>query len=76
MDRIDRLFPRYDETGKQMIATAYGIAAEALKDHKRGNGAAFIEHPEAVARIAYDEIGLSAECIAAVFLHEAVRFSP
>ena len=76
MDRINRLFPRYDEAGKQMILTAYNIAKEALKDHKRGNGSAFIEHPEAVAAIVYDEIGLSAECIAAVFLHEAVRFSP
>ena len=76
MDRINRLFPRYDEAGKQMILTAYNIAKEALKNHKRGNGSAFIEHPEAVAAIVYDEIGLSAECIAAVFLHEAVRFSP
>jgi GTP pyrophosphokinase len=29
-----------------------------------------------VAKIACDEIGLSAECIAAVFLHEATRFFP
>ena len=76
MDRINRLFPRYDEAGKEMILKAYKIADEALKDHRRSNGAAFVEHPEAVARIACDEIGLSAECIAAVFLHEAVRFSP
>ena len=29
-----------------------------------------------MAKIACDEIGLSAECIAAVFLHEATRFFP
>ncbi len=76
MDSIRRLFPRYDEAGIEMISKAANIAAEALKDRKRSNGADFIEHPLAVAKIVYDEIGLSAECIAAVFLHEAVRFSP
>ena len=76
MERIERLFPRFDDNGKKMILDAYNIAAESLKEHKRSNGAAFIEHPTAVAAIAYDEIGLPAECIAAVFLHEAVRFSP
>ena len=76
MDRIDELFPRYDEAGKSLIRKAYNIADETLKDLKRGNGAPFIEHPVGVAVIACDEIGLSAECIAAVFLHEAVRFIP
>ena len=71
MNRTEELFPRYDEAGRQMISKAYDIAAEALKDHKRSNGHPFIEHPDAVAMIAYEEIGLSAECIAAVYLHEA-----
>lgn len=76
MDRFDELYPRFDEGGKEMIRSAYAIAAEALKEHKRSNGNPFIEHPDAVARIAYEEIGLSAECIAAVYLHEATRFFP
>ena len=76
MELINELFPRYDEKGRNLIEAAYSIASEALKDHKRSNGAPFIEHPIAVARIACDEIGLSAECIAAVFLHEATRFFP
>lgn len=76
MERINGLFPRYDDNGKLLIKKAYDIAEEALKEHKRSNGAPFIEHPVAVARIACDEIGLSAECIAAVFLHEATRFYP
>jgi len=76
MDRIDELFPRYDEAGRAMIKKAYNIADEALREHKRSNGVPFIEHPLAVSVIACDEIGLSAECIAAVFLHEAVRFAP
>ena len=76
MDRIYELYPRYDENGHQMISSAYGIASIALKDHKRSNGNPFIEHPDAVAKIAYEEIGLSAECIAAIYLHEATRFFP
>lgn len=76
MERIESLFPRYDENGKKLIYQAFRIAEEELKELKRSNGAPFIEHPIAVARIACDEIGLSAECIAAVFLHEATRFQP
>ena len=76
MDRIYALYPRYDENGLELIRSAYGIAATALKDHTRSNGHPFIEHPDAVAKIAYNEIGLSAECIAAIYLHEATRFFP
>ena len=76
MERIKELFPRYDEKGLKLVKAAYDIASEALQEHKRSNGAPFIEHPLAVASIAYEEIGLSAECIAAVFLHEATRFFP
>ena len=76
MDRIYALYPRYDEKGLEMIRHAYGIASVALKDHTRSNGHPFIEHPDAVAMIAYEEIGLSAECIAAIYLHEATRFFP
>ena len=76
MERINELFPRYDDNGKRLIKAAFDIASDALKNHTRSNGAPFIEHPLAVAKIACDEIGLSAECVAAVFLHEATRFFP
>lgn len=76
MERIERLFPRYDRNGLTLIYNAYVIAEEALKEQNRSNGVPFIEHPTAVAKIACDEIGLSAECIAAVFLHETTRFHP
>ena len=76
MERIERLFPRYDQEGRALIKKAYDIAAQSLADLQRSNGKPFIEHPDAVARIADEEIGLSAECIAAVYLHEAVRFKP
>ena len=39
----------------------------------RSNGEPFFGHPLAVAKIVSDEIGLPPECVAAVFLHEAVR---
>lgn len=73
---ITNIFPRYDQAGQNLILKAYNIASEALKGQTRSNGQPFIEHPVAVAKIACDEIGLSAECIAAVFLHEATRFFP
>ena len=76
MEHIEKLFPRYDSEGKALIKKAYDIAAQSLEDLKRSNGKPFIEHPDAVAKIADEEIGLSAECIAAVYLHEAVRFKP
>ena len=76
MERINELFPRYDEAGRSLISKAFAITDQALADMTRGNGKPFIEHPNAVARIADEEIGLSAECIAAIYLHEAVRFRP
>ncbi len=74
MNGLAEIFPHYDQTGLDLIAKAADIAERALKDDVRGNGVPFFEHPLGVARIVSDEIGLSAECVAAVFLHEATRF--
>ncbi len=74
MISIDELFPNYDEKGRGLIGKACAIAEASLAGQVRGNGRPFIEHPVNVAKIAADEIGLPAECIAAVFLHEAQRF--
>ncbi|MBR1871675.1 MAG: bifunctional (p)ppGpp synthetase/guanosine-3',5'-bis(diphosphate) 3'-pyrophosphohydrolase [Bacteroidales bacterium] len=76
MDRIDQLFPAYSPEGREMIRKAYNVAAQALEGQTRYNGEPFVRHPEAVARIVADEIGLPPECIAAVFLHEATRDNP
>ena len=76
MDTVEKLFPSFDERGKELVRAAYSIAEKALADQTRGNGRPFIDHPVGVAKIAADEIGLPAECIAAVFLHEASRFHP
>ncbi|MBR5177155.1 MAG: bifunctional (p)ppGpp synthetase/guanosine-3',5'-bis(diphosphate) 3'-pyrophosphohydrolase [Bacteroidales bacterium] len=72
-DRIQRLFPQFDGDGQALVRKAYEAAAEALSGKTRENGHPFLEHPENVALIATDEIGLPAECAAAVFLHEAMR---
>ncbi len=71
---IRQMFPELDAHGLEIVEAAYGIAADALEGQTRGNGHPFIEHPLGVARIASEEIGLPAECLAAVFLHEAMRF--
>lgn len=76
MERIDELFPNYSADGKDLIRAAYAIADDALAGHVRNNGHPFIEHPAAVAKIVHDEIGLPAECVAAVFIHEAMRLNP
>ncbi len=76
MDVIETNFPKFDDRGRELIRKAYLIAEKALEGQTRGNGSPFIGHPLGVAKIAADEIGLPAECIAAVFLHEAVRMKP
>lgn len=56
-----------------LIEKARAIAASALKDETRYDGSPFIGHPDSVARIVEDEIGLPDVCVAAVYLHEATR---
>ena len=58
------------------VAKAREIALVALEGETRSNGDPFISHPDAVAAIVRDEIGLGDECIAAVYLHEATRKHP
>ena len=38
MERINELFPRYDDNGKRLIKAAFDIASDALKNHTRSNG--------------------------------------
>lgn len=56
-----------------LIEKARAVALDALKDETRYDGTPFIRHPDNVARIVADEIGLPMECVAAVYLHEATR---
>ena len=56
-----------------LVEKARAVALDALKDETRYDGSPFIQHPDNVARIVADEIGLPMECVAAVYLHEATR---
>lgn len=58
---------------EQLTERARAIALEALKDESRSDGTPFIGHPDAVAAIVKDEIGLGEESASAVYLHEATR---
>lgn len=74
MYRAADYFGKYSEEGLALIDRAMEIAEEKLAEHRRENGQPFFEHPLNVSKIICDEIGLQAECVAAVFLHEAGRF--
>jgi len=69
------VYEHYSPEGQALIQKARECAALALKDHTRHDGSPFIGHPDAVARIVAYEIGLPAECVAAVYLHEASRMT-
>ena len=56
-----------------LVGQARALALEVLKDETRDDGSPFITHPDNVARIVEDEIGLPDTCVAAVYLHEATR---
>lgn len=58
------------------IIQARAIAEKYLQGQTRGNGHAFIEHPDNVVGIVKDEIGLGEDSMAAVYLHEASRQHP
>ena len=75
-DMVDDRFPHYSDEGKSMIMKAWQIASDALSGDFRDNGHPFVEHPLNVALIVSDEIGLPAECVCAVFLHETLRKHP
>ncbi|MBQ2006029.1 MAG: bifunctional (p)ppGpp synthetase/guanosine-3',5'-bis(diphosphate) 3'-pyrophosphohydrolase, partial [Bacteroidales bacterium] len=58
---------------ENLVQEARRFAQQVLALETRYDGTPFINHPDNVARIVEDEIGLSDECIAAVYLHEATR---
>ena len=72
IEEITGLFP---STERDIIVNAYQIACDSLKDITRGNNHPFIEHPLGVAKIVAEEIGLMADAVAAVFIHETLRFN-
>lgn len=57
----------------KIISRAFKIAYEAHANMRRKSGEAYIYHPIAVAKIAFDEIGLGTKSIAASLLHDVVE---
>lgn len=76
MDFIENHFSQYSKEGQDIVRRAWDLASHLLDGQTRENGHPFIEHPLGTALIAADEIGLPADCAAAVFLHEATRKRP
>lgn len=58
---------------ENIVQEARRFAQQVLAEETRYDGTPFINHPDNVAHIVEDEIGLSDECVAAVYLHEATR---
>ena len=61
---------------EEVVKKAREVAVAVLSGTQRYDGTPFIGHPDAVAAIVRDELGLPAECSAAVYLHEATRIHP
>ncbi|MDD2595570.1 MAG: RelA/SpoT family protein [Bacteroidales bacterium] len=73
-DRLKPIIGNFSETETEMVVSAYRIAENALKEKVRGNNKPFIEHPLGVAGILCNEMGMMADSVTAMFLHEANRF--
>ena len=69
-----RIISDYGEADRRMVLSAYEQAEKLLDGRLRSDRHPFIEHPLGVARIVAEEIGLGADALTAVLLHEAGRF--
>lgn len=75
-EELSVMAENYSPQERQLLEKGYKIADETLADIQRGNGRRFIEHPTGVALIVARELGLRADAVTAVFLHEATRNNP
>ena len=74
--QAEQLASGFKPEDRKMILMACGQCCDSLKDMVRGNNHPFVEHPIGVAQIVESGIGLGADAVAAVFIHEATRFNP
>src|SRR3954462_10621547 len=58
---------------KELVRTAFEMAAEAHKTMRRKSGEPYILHPLAVARICVEEIGLGVRSTICALLHDTVE---
>src|SRR5580765_6136399 len=67
------LRPKLKKGDKELIRTAFEIAADAHKTMRRKSGEPYILHPIAVAKICVEEIGLGIRSTICALLHDTVE---
>src|SRR5690606_41098361 len=67
------LKPRLKKGDRELVRTAFEMAAEAHRDMRRKSGEPYILHPLAVAQITVQEIGLGVTSAVCALLHDTVE---
>ena len=67
------LKPKIKPGDKELLRTAFEMAAEAHKTMRRKSGEPYILHPLAVAKICVEEIGLGVRSTLCALLHDTVE---
>ena len=67
------LKPKLKPGDKELLRTAFEMAAEAHKTMRRKSGEPYILHPLAVAMICVEEIGLGVRSTICALLHDTVE---
>ncbi|MBC7510875.1 MAG: bifunctional (p)ppGpp synthetase/guanosine-3',5'-bis(diphosphate) 3'-pyrophosphohydrolase, partial [Ferruginibacter sp.] len=70
---LKELKPKLKPGDKELIRTAFEMAAEAHKTMRRKSGEPYILHPLAVAKICVEEIGLGVRSTICALLHDTVE---
>ena len=70
---LKELKPKLKPGDKELLRTAFEMAAEAHKTMRRKSGEPYILHPLAVARICVEEIGLGVRSTICALLHDTVE---
>ena len=73
---LESILKLYSEIDQERIVYAYEFALKAIGDKKRENNRPFIDHPIGTAKIVAIEMGLDADSVVLVFIHESLRFHP
>lgn len=72
-EELNIIIEKFSDQEKYQVINAYEYAKSMLAGKKRDNGHDFMEHPLNVAAIVSNEIGLKADAVTSVFLHEGSR---
>src|SRR6185369_17503435 len=67
------LKPKLKPGDKELVRTAFEMAADAHKTMRRKSGEPYILHPLAVAMICVEEVGLGVRSTICAFLHDTVE---